>query len=51
MNKNVDARIIRTKEAIREALIHLLEEMTFEELTVKDIAEAANINRGTFYTH
>ena len=51
MKKNVDARIIRTKEAIRQALIRLIEEKGFEELTVRDIANEANINRGTFYTH
>lgn len=51
MKKNIDARIVRTKEAIRQALIRLIEEKGFEELTVRDIANEANINRGTFYTH
>lgn len=51
MSKNIDARIIRSKEAIRNALIRLIEDRDFEEITVRDIAKEAKINRGTFYTH
>ncbi|HPF44857.1 MAG TPA: TetR/AcrR family transcriptional regulator [Syntrophomonadaceae bacterium] len=50
-NKNTDRRIIRTKQVIREALVGLIEEKGFDSLTVKDITERANINRGTFYLH
>lgn len=46
-----DLRVIRTKEAIREALIELIEEKGFEGITVKDITTRAKINRGTFYSH
>jgi len=49
--KSVDRRIIRTKIAIREALISLIEEKGFDAILVSDIAERANINRGTFYLH
>ncbi|WP_397386510.1 TetR/AcrR family transcriptional regulator [Paenibacillus terrigena] len=48
---DTDLRIIRTKESIREALIHLIEEKGFEAITVKDITTKARINRGTFYAH
>ena len=51
MNFSEDRRITRTKAAIREALVSLIEEKGFEALTVKDIAIKANINRGTFYLH
>ncbi|MGC1377600.1 MAG: TetR/AcrR family transcriptional regulator [Anaerolineales bacterium] len=44
-----DRRIIRTKMAIREALVALMEEKGFDVLSVKDITTLANINRGTFY--
>lgn len=47
----IDRRIVRTKQAIREAFISLLEEKGFDALSVKDIATKANINRGTFYLH
>jgi AcrR family transcriptional regulator len=50
-NKNKDRRIIRTKQVIRDALVALIEEKGFDALTVKDITNKANINRGTFYLH
>ncbi len=49
--KPLDRRIVRTKTAIREALISLIEEKGFDAILVSDIAERANINRGTFYLH
>ena len=48
---NTDLRIIRTKEAIREALVDLIDDKSFESITVKDITSKAGINRGTFYAH
>lgn len=36
---------------LKESLISLMEEKDFEEITVQDIAERANINRATFYAH
>ena len=48
---NTDLRIIRTKEAIRNALVELIDEKGFEAITVKDITTRARINRGTFYAH
>lgn len=49
--KPADLRVIRTRQAIRSALISLIEEKGFEAMSVKDITEYANINRGTFYSH
>lgn len=49
--KSADLRVVRTKQAIRSALIALIEEKGFEAMSVKDITEKANINRGTFYSH
>ncbi|ALS75942.1 TetR family transcriptional regulator [Planococcus rifietoensis] len=49
--KPADLRVIRTQRAIRSALIALIEEKGFEAMSVKDITERANINRGTFYSH
>lgn len=50
-NHHTDLRVVRTKEAIRNALVDLIEEKGFETITVKDITTKANINRGTFYAH
>ncbi|MFB7158822.1 TetR/AcrR family transcriptional regulator [Lysinibacillus sp. NPDC056232] len=46
-----DRRIIRTKNEIKQAFFFLLSEKNFEAITVRDITERANINRGTFYLH
>ncbi|MFJ7730649.1 TetR/AcrR family transcriptional regulator [Lysinibacillus sp. NPDC097231] len=46
-----DRRIIRTKSEIKQAFFSLLSEKNFEAITVRDITERANINRGTFYLH
>ncbi len=40
-----------TKQAIKKALIQQVEEVGFERVTVKKLALAAQINRGTFYLH
>ncbi len=50
-DSNLDLRVVRTKTAIRNALVELIEEKGFDAITVKDITTKANINRGTFYTH
>jgi AcrR family transcriptional regulator len=47
----LDRRIIRTRESIQDAMIDLIEEIGFESISIKDIADRANINRGTFYLH
>lgn len=42
---------IRSKAMIREALISLLDKKPIGDITVTDIVNTANINRGTFYNH
>jgi len=49
--KSTDRRIIRTKRLIRDALTELMEEKGFEGITVRDLTQKAEINRGTFYLH
>lgn len=49
--KKEDRRIRRTKALLRAALAELMGEKNFNEITVKDITERADINRGTFYLH
>ncbi|WMT43066.1 TetR/AcrR family transcriptional regulator [Paenibacillus sp. D2_2] len=52
MSENyTDLRVIRTKNAIKLALIELVLEQGFESVSVKDITNKAGINRGTFYIH
>lgn len=51
MDKKQDLRIIKTKNALYEALIYLMKEQSFEEIKVSDICERALVNRSTFYAH
>lgn len=51
MSNTTDRRVRRTKKRIRRALIELMNEKEFGAITVQDIAERADINRGTFYLH
>ena len=50
-DKKTDRRVRRTKRALREALANRMLEKNLQEITVKEISEIANINRGTFYLH
>lgn len=47
----VDRRVIKTRESINKAFIKLLSEKSFESITINDIANSADINRGTLYLH
>src|ERR1700712_4637873 len=47
----VDPRIRRTRLLLQQALGSLLETREFETISVQEIAEAATVNRATFYDH
>ena len=47
----MDRRVVRTKKAIRNAFAQLLLLKDIDDITVKDIAELADINRKTFYSY
>ena len=51
MIKNEERRVRKTKKAITDALAALLLEKPLNNISVREIAEAADINRGTFYLH
>lgn len=42
---------IRSKQLIRQAFFDLLQKKPADKITVTDIVNTANINRGTFYAH
>lgn len=46
-----DRRVRRTKEKFREVLLSLMEEKSFNDITITEIVKAAYFNRGTFYAH
>ena len=47
----MDRRVLKTKRAIRNAFAKLLTEKDLNDITVKDVAELADINRKTFYNY
>lgn len=49
--KKVDRRIAKTKKAIYRAFAQLLSEKNINDITIKDIADRADINRKTFYNY
>lgn len=51
MSSNTDRRIQRTRAALQKAVIELILEKGYEALTVKEIAERADVNHATFYLH
>ena len=51
MAARTDRRVERTRQLIRAAFRSLLEEKSFETLTVQEIIDRANIGRATFYAH
>lgn len=46
-----DRRVRKTQKAIKGALIQLLKQHPFEQITIQHIADEADINRATFYQH
>lgn len=46
-----DKRIQKTKKNLKNVLIKLLEEKSFEQITVKELCELSSTSRITFYTH
>lgn len=49
--KTIDRRIRKTKRQLRAALTQLIAQKNVKEITVKELADTADINRGTFYIH
>jgi len=50
MNKS-ESKYFHTAERMDEALLSLLLEKDFENITVKDVCARAGVNRSTFYLH
>lgn len=54
MNENprkTDRRILRTRRALREALMALIIEKGYEAISIQDITDRADVSRTTFYLH
>ena len=51
MKEKEDRRVRKTKRLLREGLAKLMLEKPVKNITVREISELVDINRGTFYLH
>lgn len=51
MSTKLDPRVVRTRGLLRDALITLIEQKGYDNISVQDITDEATINRSTFYKH
>lgn len=47
----IDRRITRTRRLLGEALLELVQEQSFDSITIRDITERADIGYATFFRH
>ena len=47
----MDRRVQKTRKLLSQALIDLILEQGYEQVTVQDILDRANVGRSTFYAH
>src|SRR5258705_13986730 len=46
-----DARAVRTRQTLRQALLQLLERTPLERITIRDICASAGVGYTTFFRH
>ena len=51
LKKKMDARVRRTRDALGDALVELMQEKPFDSITVQDVLDRADVGRSTFYSH
>jgi AcrR family transcriptional regulator len=51
LSTTIDARAVRTRKALRDAMLKLLEVRRFEDLTIAEFAEAAGVGYSTVCRH
>jgi len=49
--KTRDRRSARTQRSLSEALVELIKEKRFDEITVQEVIDRADVGRSTFYSH
>lgn len=47
----MDRRIDKTKKSLKSALTSLMKEKKYNDISITELCEKANVNRGTFYLH
>src|SRR6201982_2185380 len=51
VEENTDPRVLRSRQMLMEALLRLLTRKEFDDISIQEIADEANLNRATFYLH
>jgi AcrR family transcriptional regulator len=51
MGCSLDRRVVRTRAALQDALLDLILDKRYDEITVEEITERADVGRTTFYLH
>lgn len=51
VQKEQDRRVRRTRRQLQTALATLMREKELKDITVRELADLADVNRGTFYSH
>jgi AcrR family transcriptional regulator len=46
-----DRRIKKTQDALKNAVLELMVEKSFDNITIQDLSDRANVSRGTIYLH
>jgi AcrR family transcriptional regulator len=49
--RRIDARVRRTRDALGDALVALMQQKPFDAITVQDVLDLAGVGRSTFYVH
>lgn len=47
----LDRRVQRTRDSLGDALVALMHEKPYDEITVQEVLERADVGRSTFYSH
>ncbi len=51
LKNKTDRRIQRTRHSLRAALLELIKEKNYDDISTEEITERANVGRATFYKH
>jgi AcrR family transcriptional regulator len=50
-SRKTDRRVVRTRDALGDALVALMHETPFRAITVQQVLDRAHVSRSTFYAH
>ena len=50
-DKKIDKRVVRSRSRLGQALIALIQQRPFKQITIQDVLDDAGVARATFYQH